>query len=45
MADQQFDIIVFGATSFVGKILAEYLMTEYGCGGDVRWENRRDVRN
>jgi len=34
---EKFDIIVFGATSFVGKILAAYLINEYGCGGDIRW--------
>ena len=32
-----FDIIVFGATGFTGRLVAEYLNTTYGVGGDVRW--------
>lgn len=37
MATPQFDIVVFGATSFVGQILAAYLTEEYGVDGDVKW--------
>jgi len=37
MATAKFDIIVFGATSFVGKILSAYLVDMYGVGGDIRW--------
>lgn len=37
MPDQPFDITVFGATSFVGQILARYMAQTYGTGGDVRW--------
>lgn len=33
----QYDIIVFGATSFVGEILCQYLVREYGVGGEVKW--------
>lgn len=29
MSDRQFDFIVFGATSFVGKILCQYLVEKY----------------
>ena len=29
MANKEFDLVVFGATSFVGKILCEYLVNEY----------------
>jgi short subunit dehydrogenase-like uncharacterized protein len=32
-----FDIIVFGATGFTGRLVAEYLNATYGVGGDVRW--------
>ena len=28
-----FDVVVFGATSFVGRILCRYLLQEYGSGG------------
>ncbi len=31
------DLIVFGATSFVGKILCRYLLEEFGSRGDLRW--------
>lgn len=32
-----YDLIVFGATSFVGQILTSYLAKNYGVGGDVKW--------
>ena len=35
--DKSFDIIVFGATGFTGRLVAEYLNTTYGVGGAVRW--------
>ncbi len=35
--DTAFEIILWGATSFVGKLTAEYLMERHGVGGDVRW--------
>ena len=31
------DLIVFGATGFTGRLVAEYLFTTYGAGGDVKW--------
>lgn len=37
MSDKSFDIVVFGATSFVGQILCRYLMERYGVGGEVNW--------
>ncbi len=37
MDDPAFDFVVFGATSFVGKILCQYMVDEYGVGGAVRW--------
>ena len=35
--DKSFDLIVFGATGFTGRLVAEYLQNTYGVGGDVRW--------
>ncbi|MCC7248436.1 MAG: saccharopine dehydrogenase NADP-binding domain-containing protein, partial [Lysobacter sp.] len=35
--DKSFDIIVFGATGFTGRLVAEYLNKTYGVGGAVRW--------
>jgi short subunit dehydrogenase-like uncharacterized protein len=32
-----FDLIVFGATGFTGRLVAEYLNTTYGVDGDVSW--------
>jgi len=35
-ATKDFEIIVFGATSFVGKILCDYLCNEY-TEANLRW--------
>lgn len=35
--DKTFDVIVFGATGFTGRLVAEYLNATYGVGGTVRW--------
>jgi short subunit dehydrogenase-like uncharacterized protein len=35
--DKTFDVIVFGATGFTGRLVAEYLNATYGVGGPVRW--------
>ena len=32
-----FDVIIFGATGFTGRLVAEYLNTFYGVGGEVAW--------
>ena len=37
MADRRYDLIVFGATSFVGQILTGHLVDRVGLDGDVRW--------
>jgi short subunit dehydrogenase-like uncharacterized protein len=31
------DIIVWGATGYTGRIIAEYLLSEYGLDGEVKW--------
>ena len=36
MSDQPFNLIVFGATSFVGQILCDYLFERHGAGGDLK---------
>ena len=33
----EFDIIVYGATGFTGRLVAEYLAARYGVGGSVKW--------
>lgn len=37
MSKSQYDFIVFGATSFVGKILCEYMIAYYGDSQNVSW--------
>ncbi|MFY0641771.1 MAG: saccharopine dehydrogenase NADP-binding domain-containing protein [Bermanella sp.] len=37
MAAAQYDIILFGATSFVGEILTGYMMGQYGDNSDIKW--------
>jgi short subunit dehydrogenase-like uncharacterized protein len=36
-ASKQYDVVVFGATSFVGQILSRYLLEEFGLRGRLRW--------
>jgi short subunit dehydrogenase-like uncharacterized protein len=36
-ADRPFDIVVFGATSFVGRIVCPYLVDRLGTDGPLRW--------
>jgi len=35
--NKPFDIVIFGATSFVGDILTGYMMDQYGSDGEVKW--------
>ena len=37
MDNKPFDLIVFGATGFTGRLVAEYLNKTYGFGGQVAW--------
>ena len=37
MSDTPFDVVVFGATSFVGQILCQYLTDTYGVDGELKW--------
>jgi short subunit dehydrogenase-like uncharacterized protein len=37
MSEREFDIIVYGATGFTGRLVAEYLLQAYGAAGPVRW--------
>ena len=32
-----YDLVVFGATSFVGQIITRYLVDQYGSNGPLRW--------
>jgi short subunit dehydrogenase-like uncharacterized protein len=34
---KEFDVIVFGATGFTGRLVAQYLHAQYGASGEVKW--------
>lgn len=34
---KEFDVIVWGATGFTGRLVAENLLSRYGAGGDLKW--------
>ncbi|MEM9939649.1 MAG: saccharopine dehydrogenase NADP-binding domain-containing protein [Pseudomonadota bacterium] len=34
---REFDVIVYGATGYTGRLVAEYLAKTYGLGGDLKW--------
>ena len=35
--EREFDIILFGATGFTGRLVARYLLEQYGTGDSLRW--------
>jgi short subunit dehydrogenase-like uncharacterized protein len=37
MSTPAFDLVAFGATSFVGQILCRYLMEQFGAHGELKW--------
>jgi short subunit dehydrogenase-like uncharacterized protein len=37
MSTPSYDLVAFGATSFVGKILCRYLWEEFGAHGELKW--------
>ncbi|CAL77984.1 conserved hypothetical protein; putative Saccharopine dehydrogenase family protein [Bradyrhizobium sp. ORS 278] len=37
MTSSKFDLVVYGATGFTGKLVAEYLATQYRHDGSLRW--------
>ena len=37
MGARSLDVVAFGATSFVGKILCRYLLEEFGTHGELKW--------
>ncbi|MEL6449541.1 MAG: saccharopine dehydrogenase NADP-binding domain-containing protein [Pseudomonadota bacterium] len=37
MSQADFDIVVYGATGFTGRLVAEYLNDRYGVDGEVKW--------
>lgn len=37
MTESNFDIVVWGATGFTGRLVVEHLYQTYGAGGNLRW--------
>lgn len=37
MAGREFDLILYGATGFTGRLVARHLYSRYGSDGDLRW--------
>ena len=35
--DREYGIVVYGATGYTGRLVAEYLNLQYGVGGEVNW--------
>jgi short subunit dehydrogenase-like uncharacterized protein len=35
--DREFDVVLWGASGFTGRLVAEYLVGRYGGGSDLRW--------
>ena len=35
--DREIGIVVYGATGYTGKLVAEYLNSQYGSDGDINW--------
>jgi short subunit dehydrogenase-like uncharacterized protein len=37
MAARDFDVVIWGASGFTGRLVAEYFLETYGVGGELRW--------
>ena len=37
MSERDLDVVVYGATGFTGRLVAEYLLERYGADGELRW--------
>ena len=35
--DKKYDLIIWGASGFTGRLVAEYLIGKYGIDGDLKW--------
>ena len=35
--NREIGVVVYGATGYTGKLVAEYLNNQYGADGDVSW--------
>jgi short subunit dehydrogenase-like uncharacterized protein len=37
MGDREFDVVLWGATGYTGRLVAEHLLKTYGAAGDLAW--------
>lgn len=37
MDTREYDVVVWGASGFTGRLVAEHLLATYGAGGELRW--------
>ena len=37
MTQPKFDVVVYGASGFTGRLVAEYLAAHYGPGNNLTW--------
>lgn len=37
MTERNYDVVIWGATGFTGRLVMEYMYETYGVDGDVRW--------
>ena len=38
---RDYDVIVYGASGFTGRLVAEHLLGTYGATGEIRWGDGR----
>jgi short subunit dehydrogenase-like uncharacterized protein len=36
-SERELDVVLWGATGFTGRLVAEYLLARHGAGGELRW--------
>jgi len=36
-SNAEFDVIIYGASGYTGRLVAEYMQKQYGAGGDIKW--------
>lgn len=37
ISQREYDVVVFGASGFTGRLVAEYLLEQYGAAGELNW--------
>ena len=46
MGDKKFDVVVYGATGYTGKLVVDYMASNYGNAEDLRcycWQERSET--